>query len=87
MPQVDYSKLVANWEKAGVWRYRQELHDPCWIGNDVLFIHAVTDGAKAFHLPRGMRLRAIVGPWTGTLSDGQAFPAVPGMTYGFLMEK
>ena len=74
-------------EKASVWRYRTELHDPCWIGNDVVFIHAVTEGKKSFNLPKGTRLRAIIGPFKGTLAEKQSFDTTPGMTYGFVLEQ
>ena len=74
-------------DKAGVWRYRpQATKDQHWIGNDVLFLHAVTNGEKRLRLRDGHHARAIIGPFKGTLKDAETFTARSGMTYGFVVE-
>lgn len=72
--------------KAGVHLYNDAVGDPLWIGNDVLFLHAATGGAKRFNLPPGLRLRGIAGPAPATLDSGVPFPAEAGLTYGFAVE-
>jgi hypothetical protein len=58
-----------------------------WIGNDLVFLYAATGGAKKIRLPDGLRMRAIIGPLSGVFESGRVWQAVPGMTYGFLLEK
>lgn len=85
LPLQLYAKIM---EKAEVHRYSDSVGiDQFWIGNDVLFIHAVTNGEKSFVLPDGYRAKAIVGPFKSTLKNGEKFTARAGMTYGFLIEK
>lgn len=61
--------------------------DPVHAGNDLVALHAKTGGRKTLALPPGLRARAVLGPWAGTLNGGGAFTAVAGRTYGFLIEK
>ena len=85
LPTALYARIL---DRAAVRRYRKEPgRDQYWIGNDLLFLHAATNGDKRLALPRGLRARAIAGPFQGTLRDGDAFPARAGMTYGFLVER
>jgi hypothetical protein len=84
LPKEFLSNLVS---KAGVFRYTDSQSDPLWIGNDLVFLYAVTGGAKQIRLPDGLRMRAIIGPLSGVFESGQSWQAVPGMTYGFLVEK
>ena len=72
---------------SGVHIYNAEAGDPLHIGNDVVFLHAKTSGAKTILLPEGMQLRAIAGPIQGVLQSGQSWQAQSGQTYGFLVEK
>lgn len=71
----------------GVFRYTDSLSDPLWIGNDLVFLHAATGGAKQIRLPEGLRMRAITGPLTGEYRSGQTWNTVAGLTYGFLVFK
>ena len=73
-------------EKAGVFVYDCGADDPAWIGNDVYFIHAKSDGERALQLPKGLRLRAIIGPFKGCLKSGEKWRVRAGQTYGFLVE-
>lgn len=84
LPVELYAKLL---DKAGVHRYHQMISDPVWVGNDILFIHAKSGGEKSFSLPAGCRLQSIIGPYKGTLKNGENFNVVAGMTYGFLFEQ
>jgi len=72
---------------SGVHIYNAEAGDPLHIGNDVVFLHAKTSGAKTILLPEGMQLRAIAGPIQGVLQSWQSWQAQSGQTYGFLVEK
>ncbi len=72
---------------SGVHLYNSEAGDPLHIGNDVVFLHAKTGGAKTILLPEGMQLRAIAGPRQGILQSGQSWQARSGQSYGFLVEK
>ena len=75
-------------DKAQVFRYSKTIStDTYWVGNDVLFIHAATNGPKSFVLPANCKARAIAGPFKGTLKSGEKFTARAGMTYGFVVEK
>jgi hypothetical protein len=78
---------AAIFPKMGVHRYMTEINDPCWIGNDVIFLHAATGGEKRFNLPKGCKAEGIIGPYRGTLEDGDSFNAISGLTYGFLIKK
>lgn len=83
LPMQLYAALM---QQAGVHRFSDTIVDPMWIGNDVLFLHAKRGGKKAFNLPPNTRLRAIIGPFEGTLEDGESFTAIAGQTYGFAVE-
>jgi hypothetical protein len=84
IPMPLYAKIL---EKAGVHIYSDIVNtDQYWIGNDVLFIHASTNGDKSFVLPTGRKARGIAGPFKETLKSGDTFKARAGMTYGFLIE-
>lgn len=84
LPMTLWSRLM---DQANVWRYSTAFaKDQFWIGNDVLFLHAVTNGEKRFRLPAGRRARALVGPFKGTLNNDAPFTARSGMTYGFVVE-
>ena len=85
LPVELYSKIF---DKTGIHRYSNKLtNDNYWIGNDVLFIHAGSNGAKSFVLPEGCTARAIAGPFKCTLASGESFEARAGMTYGFVVER
>ncbi|MBR4518623.1 MAG: beta-galactosidase [Victivallales bacterium] len=73
-------------DKIGLHRFYLGLHDPVWTGNDVVFLHAGIGGPKQLNLRPGTHARAIIGPFQGTLRNGDTFEAVAGMTYGFLLE-
>ena len=73
-------------KRAGVFRYAAP-DDPVAAGNDVIFLHARTSGEKRIMLRPGLRLRAIAGPHSGVRKSGEAWQAVAGNTYGFLVEK
>ena len=73
-------------EKAGVFIYDSGADDPAWIGNDVYFLHAKSDGERALKLPPGLRLRAIIGPFKGSLNSREKWRVHAGQTYGFLVE-
>ena len=73
--------------EAGVFLYNAPGGDIIYAGNDVVFLHAKTEGKKQLLLPRGGRLRGILGPLTGVeLKSGEFFNAKAGETYGFLAE-
>jgi hypothetical protein len=84
LPEALYSKIMM---ESGVFRYMDTIEDQCWIGNDVFFLYACTNGAKKPNLPAGCKARAIIGPFKGTLKAGESFDAVAGMTYGFIIER
>ena len=77
-------KLAA---EAGAHLYTPDADDPVWVGNDVVFLHAVKGGKKRIMLRKGTRLRGIVGPHKGkTFSSGESWTAEAGRTCGFLVE-
>ena len=84
LPAVLYKKLL---KEAGVHCYTDSLCDPVWAGNDVVFLHAAAGGEKSFNIPANCQLRGIIGPYKGTLKNGEKFSAEAAMTYGFIMEK
>ena len=84
LPMEFYASLM---KKHKIHRYCNKISDPVWVGNDVIFMHAKTGGEKFFNLPSGLKARAIIGPFKGTLTNGQKFNAEAGMTYGFVLEK
>lgn len=84
LPMQLYARIL---EKADVHRYSNIVNtDQYWIGNDVLFIHASTNGDKTFVLPAGRKARGFVGPFMETLKSDDSFKARAGMTYGFIIE-
>ncbi len=84
LPMEFYASLM---KKHNIHRYCDNLTDPVWVGNDVIFIHAKTGGEKSFILPSNLKARAIIGPFKGILRSGEKFNAEAGMTYGFVVEK
>ena len=84
LPPEAYETILS---QAAVHRYHLGLHDPVWAGNDVLFLHAATSGPTALNLRPGTRARAIIGPFSGILRNGEPFETVAGMTYGFVVER
>ena len=78
-------KLVS---EAGAHLYTPVADDPVWVGNDVVFLHAVRGGKKRIMLPAGTQLRGIVGPYKGRIfKSGEAWNAEAGRTCGFLVER
>ncbi|MBN2640200.1 MAG: beta-galactosidase [Victivallales bacterium] len=71
--------------EAGVHIY-SDSGDPVSVGNDFIFLHAKTGGEKSFRLREGQHARAIAGPLKGNLISGQKWQALPGQTYGFMIE-
>ena len=67
--------------------YSRNLSDPMWIGNDLLFVHSGSTGAKRIQLPSGVQMRAIIGPVKGVFKSGEPWQMEPGTTCGFLLEK
>ena len=72
--------------RAGVRLYTPDAGDPCWVGNDVVFLHAATGGRKSILLPPGTRMRGLLGPHRGEVFEsGAAWEAEAGSTHGFLV--
>lgn len=85
LPRQVYEEILP---RAGVWQYSRKGEDQFWIGNDLLFLYAKKGGRKSLQIPEGMAAEAILGPFQGTLEPGKdTFPALPGMTYGFLLRR
>ena len=71
-------------KRAGVHLYTADTSDPAWIGNDHVFIHTATAGTKRITVPRGRRLKRILGtPGKEVLSSGEEWRGDAGKTYGF----
>jgi len=87
LPDLPLEMLDMIREKAGVFSYTENGYDPLWIGNDLLFLIAKKGGTKKINLPLGTRMKALIGPLSGTFESGESWQAEPGMTYGFLIEK
>ena len=84
LPVELYSIIM---DKAGVRRYMKGTQDFCWIGNDVLFIYAVTGGRRSLDIPDGYVAKGIIGPCKGLrLRKGDEFDMTAAMTYGFVLE-
>jgi len=70
--------------RADVRLYTPDTRDPAWIGNDLVFIHTATPGAKRVTTPPGTKLKRLLG---GLPKDeyvsGEAWEAEAGRTYGF----
>jgi len=73
--------------QAGVFRYVTSLDDPLWIGNDLVCLHAATTGEKRISLPKGGKLKPILGSLEKPLASGEAWNALAGMTYVFQVTK
>ena len=87
LPDLPVEMLELICKEAGVRRYVDSSSDPLWIGNDLLFLTAVTGGPKKIYLPENIRMKAIIGPLSGAFESGQTWIAEPGLTYGFLLQK
>ena len=75
-------------KKHNVKRYSKTLNkDQYWIGNDVIFLHAVGSGERSLNLPAGTYAKGIAGPVPEKLSAGEKFNVRSGMTYGFQIIK
>ena len=87
MPDLPQKLLDDIAAEANVFRYSSGRRDPLWIGNDLVFLTAVTSGEKRLATPDGRRLHSIIGPLAGrTLAPGEPWQAVSGLTYGFLLK-
>ncbi|MBQ7209033.1 MAG: beta-galactosidase [Lentisphaeria bacterium] len=84
-PDVPKTLLAKIVETAGVFRYVKTLDDPLWIGNDLVTLHAARSGKKQIFLPRGKALKPILGPMKKTVRSGEAWEAVAGQSYVFLV--
>ena len=80
LPAELYAEILP---RAGVHQYVADLKDQVWIGNDLLFLYAVSDGPKRLTLPKGYQAEAIIGPFEGPLPQNGTFNAKAGLTYGF----
>ena len=75
-------------ERAGVRIYTPDARDPAWVGNDLVFIHTATPGAKRIATPPGTRLRRILGALPkDEYASGEEWRAEAGRTYGFAVVK
>ncbi len=83
LPPVLLRKLAS---RAGAWIYTNS-DDPLHAGNDFLFLHTKTAGEKVFNLSKGLKAKAVIGPYRGTVDSGRKWQAESGITYGFLLEK
>jgi len=73
-------------KRAGVHLYTADTGDPAWIGSDTVFIHTATAGEKRITVPRGRRLKRLVGPLDKEyLDSGETWRGEAGETYGFLV--
>ena len=71
-------------KRAGVHLYTADTSDPAWIGNDHVFIHTATAGTKRITVPRGRRLKRILGPLRKEVfASGEEWRGEAGRTYGF----
>ncbi len=86
LPAEFYRVLL---QETGIHQYADNQdNDQFWIGNDILCLYARKGGTKTLRLPPGTTAKAILGPFTGTLTpDDNSFPALPGMAYGFLLQE
>lgn len=73
--------------RAGIHLYTPDATDSLHVGNDVVFLNAKIGGRKQLLLPAGCRAKAIAGPITGDFGTSPAWNAVPGRSYGFLIER
>ncbi|MBR6372635.1 MAG: beta-galactosidase, partial [Victivallales bacterium] len=87
LPDLPLPVMDDIFTRAGIKRYSEGREDPIWAGNDLIFLIARTGGEKRLLAPKGTHLKAIIGPLTGEYASGEAWNAVPGMTYGFLLVK
>ncbi len=72
--------------QAGVWCYA-DGSDPVYAGNDFVAIHMKSGGKKSLNIPAGLKAKAVIGPLHGYFKSGQTWDVIPGLTYGFLLEK
>ena len=74
--------------RAGVHVYTPDTRDPAWIGNDLVFIHTATAGAKRITTPAGTKLKRILGGLPkDEYASGEAWYGEAGRTYGFKVVK
>ena len=69
-------------KKAGVHVYAKG-DDPVLVGNDVVALHAKSDGAKSIDLPAGTVMEAVLGPVKGRYRSEETFETRTGQTYVF----
>ena len=74
-------------DRAGVFRYADNLNDQWWIGNDILTLYAVSSGPKKVILPPGCRMEAVAGPLKGEFRNGDQFQAIAGQAYVFNVKR
>ena len=85
LPDLPKSMLDAIVKKSGVFQYVKTFDDPVWAGNDIVTLHAATTGKKQIFLPKGKNLKPILGPMKKTVRSGEAWEAIGGQSYVFLV--
>ena len=85
LPDLPKSLIDKILKHAGVFQYVKTFNDPVWAGNDLVTLHAATGGMKQIFLPKGKYLKPILGPMTKTVRSGEAWEAVAGQSYVFLV--
>ena len=86
VPNLPPAMFRAIAKQAGVWCYA-DGSDPVYAGNDFVAIHVKSGGRKSLNIPAGLKAKAVIGPLQGYFKSGQTWDAIPGSTYGFLLEK
>ena len=84
LPVEFYAMLM---DKINIRRYLSDMTDPVWAGNDTVTIFAKSDGMRSLNLPEGITARGIIGPFRGTVSNGEEFQVHANQSYIFLLEK
>lgn len=84
LPMEFYAKLFRD---CGVHSYLKTQKDAVWVGNNVLFVYAKSDGRKTLALPENCQAKGFIGPFSGVLNNNGSFEAVAGQTYGFILQK
>ena len=84
LPDLPVAVIRELAKRSGVRLYTSDTRDPVWIGNDLVFIHTATPGAKRVTTPPGTKLRRILGALPkDEYASGEAWEAEAGRTYGF----